>query len=178
MRYIFLVISMLLLGWLKAARLHIPLAHESGSPDIKAPLDIASPAMATAIYGRLGPERRVDYFRFPVTKGSSLQAMLLIPIAAYENGLRAAVKICGPGLPVEGAQAAESEKLLTIIGRTYMLTRSYLEPLPESGQYVVALERLAGEGTYCFCFGDQEGEFIPEMMARVDAMMALDTSHI
>jgi hypothetical protein len=137
--------------------LQLGLANDAGSPDPQAPYPVDDPTLAQTLYGRLGPERPAEHYRFSVAAGTSVRARLLIPRPAYSAGLRAQFAIGGPGLPGAGATSVMRPQPLTLGRRGYMLAQIYLPPLPESGVYTLTVRRLDGAGVYCLCLGDREG---------------------
>ncbi len=162
-------------GLLRLLRLHLGIANDAGSPKVEEPFEIKEPEVAKAIYGRLEPGKEVEHYAFFAEQEAKVRAMLLITTTAYSKGLRANIRLQGPGLPAEGVTLEPSEYPLHIAGRDYMLVQRYLSPLPQTGHYQVAVQREAGAGTYCFCVGDGDGGYSDEAMRqRIDALLAQD----
>jgi hypothetical protein len=138
-------------------RPHLGIANDAGSPDSDSPFEIADSSLAQAIYGRLGPERPAEHYRFSAVAGTCMRAMLLIPERSYAAGLRAQFTIGGPGLPGGGATSVMRPHPLSIAGRNYILAQRYGPPLPESGTYTLVVRRLDGAGAYRLCLGQREG---------------------
>jgi hypothetical protein len=173
---LFLLMSVALAGLLRFLRLHLMAANDKGSPDPAAPFPVDEPYFAQAIYGRVGPDKETDHYTFQAEGGLPVSIFLLIPTASYSKGLRAKVTLSGPGLPSEGITPELGEKPLSIAGMDYVQAQIYPAPLPETGQYQVAVQRQDGAGAYCFCIGNKgEGKVAdPSVYARVAAIMAYD----
>lgn len=154
------------------ARMHLGLVNEAGSPDVGAPFNIEEPQIAQAIYGRLDAGQPVAHYSFKGEVRAQIRAIMLIPSSAYDAGLRAEFVLFGDGLPAQGLRPQTSERTMNIVGRDYVMTQSYNEPLAAANTYRVEVRRLEGEGAYCFCIGDQEGGHADAAMrARIDSLL-------
>jgi hypothetical protein len=165
------------LALLRLLPLHLAKANDKGSPKPEQAFEIDKPMSAQAIYGRLDSDKATEYYTLAADKGAELRAILMIPTKTYQTkGLRATFTLQGAGLPDEGAKPKESEGEHTIAGRDYMIVRSYVPALPETGEYRITVERLEGEGVYCLCVGtENEGVYAsPETRAKVNALLAQD----
>jgi hypothetical protein len=168
--------TLMLWGLAESLRLHVPFFNDKGTPNPAEPFQIEQPAVSKAIYGRLGEGDDVAYFSFTSDEGFEPALTLLIPSEAYNNnGLRAQMRLFGSGLPEEGVVAPITEHFMKIVGHEYAMIQTYNDPLPQTGEYRVALERIAGKGTYCFCLGTTETPKIARaLFTRVDEIIAID----
>jgi hypothetical protein len=176
MKKLLLLSGLVFFGLLRWLPLHIAKANEKGSPVADEPFLIEKPTTAQAIYARLDSGKSQDFYILSADKATDLRAILLIPATSWQNGLRATFTLYGAGLPAGGAIPKASEGQHNIAGRDYMIVRSHVPALPETGEYHIVVEREAGEGTYCLCVGT-ENEGLrpdPDTRAKISAMLALD----
>ncbi len=170
-----LLVGLGLVGWLRLARLHLGIANEAGSRERDKPFEISDPLIAQAIYGRLEAGKEAEYYAFQAQEGARVRALLLIPTPAYQKGLRAGLRLYGPGFPAEGLRPETTAHEMRIANRDYFLVQSYVSPLAGSGRFEVTVEREAGAGTYVFGLGDREGGYADAAMrARIEALLVQD----
>lgn len=161
------------LAWLLLVRWHLGIANDFGSPDKDVPFVIDDPTIAQAIFGRIDPDKSVEYYAFSVQQGTGVRAMLLIPAQDYANGLRATITLHGPELPMDGVTPSLLDSQLTIAGREYVLVQSHVPPLPATGDYRLEVHQQEGRGAYCLCLGSREGGHADAVMrARIERVLS------
>ncbi|MEI6046140.1 MAG: hypothetical protein WCS37_17450 [Chloroflexota bacterium] len=171
---LFVFMTLLIIGLFRSLRLHVPVLNEAGSPETDKPFEIKEPNLSKAIYGTLKPGKEEEYYTFFAEKEAKLAPILLLMAASYNHkGLRATFRLSGPGLPAEGVTPDVTAKPLHIVGHDYIMVQSFMSPLPETGDYHVAVQRTDGAGLYCFCIGTAENNQIdPALFAKVAALVS------
>jgi hypothetical protein len=169
-------LGLVLAGLIESLRLHVPFFNDNGSTNPDEPYKLEQPEMSKAVYGRLGEGDDVAHFSFTAPVGHSPALILLIPAPSYTNyGLRASMRVFGPGLPAEGITSELTEHFMKIVGHEYVMVQSYTDSVQVAGEFHVTVERIAGKGTYCFCLGTGETRKIPrELFTRVDEIINRD----
>lgn len=78
-------------------------------------------------------------------------------------------------MSVEGVNPELSEHIRTMGPRAFYLVQRFLTPLPENGDYKIAVRRLEKAGTYTLAIGKELNGFADaEMRARINALLEKD----
>jgi hypothetical protein len=171
------LIFLLVIGMvLRSLKLHLGLINEKGSADPETPYEINDLEFSQAVYARMEPGREVDYYSFIAEPGVSPKLKLLENAAAYnKHNLRIQMTITGPGLPPVGFVPPVTAIPFSVEHMDYMAIQVHFAPMPEAGKYLVKVERLSGEGVYCFVAGINEGKLADETtLHRIIQMLAAD----
>ncbi len=161
---------------LRSLKLHLGLINEKGTADPASPYEVTDLEYSQAVYARFEPGRDVDYYSFTAQPGVSPKLKLLESAGGYnKHGLRIQMTINGPGLPPEGFVPPVTAMPFSVEHMDYMAIQVHFAPMPAPGKYLVKVERLAGEGTYCFVAGSNEGKLADQdTLGRIIKMLASD----